>query len=104
MDERQPARIRGATPPATSAAAVAAVTTTDAATPVAWFVGTMATELGLGVSATDRRTYRLLRRLSDWATAEGLPLDREVILDPVAPKRFAWERLAPARSAPGPMR
>ena len=98
MDERQRARIRGATSLPTSAKAAVAVTDTDAATPVAWFVDAMATELCLSTSPADRRTRRQLRRLSDWATGEGLPLDREVILDPDTVERFVQVGLAGDRS------
>jgi hypothetical protein len=58
----------------------------------------MAAELGLGDSPADRRTARQLRRLSDWATGEGFPLDREVILDPDTVERFVEVGLAGDRS------
>ena len=45
-------------------------------TPVEWFVAEMATDLGLGDRAVDLRCRRILYRLTRWATAEGLPLDR----------------------------
>jgi hypothetical protein len=67
-------------------------------TPVAVFVEAMATDLGLGSSPADRRTRRQLRRLSEWATGEGLPLDREVILDPDTVERFVAVGLAGDRS------
>jgi hypothetical protein len=95
VDERQRARIRGAEPQGKSAPTV---TGANAATPVAVFVATMASELGLGVSPADRRTERQLWRLTDWATGEGLPLDREVILDPDTVERFVVVGLAGDRS------
>jgi hypothetical protein len=65
---------------------------------VAGFVAAMAVELGLEDTPADRRTARQLRRLSDWATGEGLPLDREVILDPDTVERFVEVGLAGYRS------
>jgi hypothetical protein len=59
----------------------------------------MAIELGAGESATDKRTYRLLYRLTEWATAEGIPLRRELILDPDTVERFVQIGLARDRSA-----
>ena len=44
--------------------------------------------------ATDKRTRRALRRLVEFAAAEGLPLDREVILDPDSVERFVEVALA----------
>src|SRR5580658_2659860 len=85
----------GAQSLATSASAVAGPSPT---TPVAGFVAAMAAELGLGDSPADRRTARQLRRLSDWATGEGFPLDREVILDPDTVERFVEVGLAGDRS------
>jgi len=70
----------------------------DAVTPVARFVEAMVAELGLDSSPAARRTARQLRRLSDWATGEGLPLDREVILDPDTVERFIELGLAGDRS------
>jgi hypothetical protein len=95
VDERQRVRIRGATPLATSASVVAG---TKSATPVVGFVAAMVSELGLGDIPTDHRTARQLRRLSDWATGEGLPLDREVILDPDTVERFVEVGLIGDRS------
>ncbi len=68
-------------------------------TPVEWFVTQMAKELGLGDRSIDFRCRRILYRLTRWATAEGLPLDREVILDPATVERFARVALAGDRSA-----
>ena len=81
-----------------SVAVDSSVAETDQPTPVVCFVDSMATELGLDGSPADRRTRRLLRRLSDWATGEGLPLDREVILDPDTVERFIVVGLAKDRS------
>lgn len=71
----------------------------DSQTPVEWFVDAMASELGLVDNATGRRTRRLLLRLTAWATAEGMALDREVILDPDTVERFVTKALAEDRSA-----
>jgi len=74
------------------------VSEAGSSTPVAWFVDSLAAELGLNSSPADRRTRRLLWRLSEWATGEGLPLDREVILDPDTVERFVVVGLAKDRS------
>jgi len=58
----------------------------------------MGSELELGENSADKRTLRQLRRLSDWATSEGMPLDREVILDPDTIERFVEVGLAEDRS------
>jgi hypothetical protein len=71
----------------------------DSQTPVECFVEAMARELGLLDNATGRRTRRLLQRLSDWATAEGMALDREVILDPDTVERFVTVALVDDRSS-----
>jgi hypothetical protein len=75
-----------------------AATTTGLATPVTGFVATMAAELGLDDSPADRRTRRVLHRLCQWSTGEGLALDREVILDPDTVERFVEFGLAGDRS------
>jgi hypothetical protein len=67
-------------------------------TPVEAFVEAMARELGLGSSASDRRTRRQLFRLTRWATGEGIPLDRERILDPDTVERFVTHALGAERS------
>jgi hypothetical protein len=71
----------------------------DSPSPLEWFVDAMATELGLVDNATGRRTRRLLLRLSEWATGEGMAFDREVILDPDTVERFVAVALAQDRSA-----
>lgn len=71
----------------------------DSQTPVECFVDSMAGELGLVDNATGRRTRRLLQRLAEWATAEGMALDREVILDPDTVERFVTVALGADRSA-----
>jgi hypothetical protein len=48
--------------------------------------------------ASEAPRPRQLRRLSEWATGEGLPLDREVILDPDTVERFVEVGLAGERS------
>jgi hypothetical protein len=58
----------------------------------------MAAELDLGDSASAVRTRNVLRRLVEWATAEGMALDREAILDPDTVERFSAVGLAGDRS------
>jgi hypothetical protein len=72
---------------------------TERLTPVGAFVDEMVTDLALSDRATDKRTRRALRRLVDFATAEGLPLDREVILDTDSVERFVEVALEGERSA-----
>ena len=60
----------------------------EPSTPVEHFVEAMSVDLGLGNGSSDCRTRRQLLRLTQWATAEGMALDREVILDPDAVERF----------------
>lgn len=67
-------------------------------TPVDAFVAAMTAELGLGSSASAQRTRRLLGRLARWASAEGIPLDRERILDPDTVERFVTLALGGERS------
>lgn len=67
-------------------------------TPVDAFVAAMAAELHLGNSASDQRTRRQLLRLTRWATGEGIPLDRERILDPDTVERFVTLALGGERS------
>jgi hypothetical protein len=67
-------------------------------TPIEWFVGEMATDLGLADRSVDVRCKNILFRLVRWATAEGLPLDRETILDPATVERFCLVALADSPS------
>jgi hypothetical protein len=67
-------------------------------TPVEHFVEAMAADLGLSNGSSDRRTRHQLLRLTQWATAEGMALDREVILEPDAVERFV-ATLSEERSA-----
>ncbi|MFZ2055868.1 MAG: hypothetical protein WAV54_00460 [Acidimicrobiales bacterium] len=67
-------------------------------TPVEWFVAEMAKELGLGQRPVDVRCRRILLRLSSWATSQGLPLEREAVLDPDTVERFCQLALANDRS------
>ena len=67
-------------------------------TPVAEFVANVVQRLELGDNAAALRTKRLLRRLVDWSTAEGIPLDRELIFDPDTIERFVELALANDRS------
>ncbi|MHB1986910.1 MAG: hypothetical protein ACYCSF_02830 [Acidimicrobiales bacterium] len=57
-------------------------------TPCEWFTDQMAAELCLGERPVDQRCRRVLLRLTLWATAEGIPLDRKAILDPVTVEGF----------------
>lgn len=68
--------------------------TRDASTPVEWFVTHAVSDLGLGSRSVDQRCKRILLRLALWATAEGVPLDREAILDPETVERFCAVGLA----------
>ena len=61
----------------------------DGESPIDVFVAEMAAELGLTQSPSDCRTRRLLIRLFEWSAAEGLPLDREIVLDPDTVERFS---------------
>ena len=51
-------------------------------------VAEMAAELGLGDTSSAQRTRRALQRIVDWSVTEGMPLDRELILDPDTVERF----------------
>ena len=82
-----------------SASASRSRTGPEPETPVGAFVEDMATDHALADRATDKRTRRVLRRLADFATSEGLPLDREVILDPDTVERFVEVALSGERSA-----
>jgi hypothetical protein len=67
-------------------------------TPVEWFVAQMVSDLGLGDRPVDVRRRRILLRLSSWATSQGLPLEREAVLDPDTVERFCQLGLANDRS------
>ena len=67
-------------------------------TSVEWFVAQMAKDLDLGQRPVDVRCRRILLRLTSWATSEGLPLEREAVLDPDTVERFCQLSLANARS------
>ena len=68
-------------------------------TAVEWFVAQMAADLGIDSDRSiDYRCRRILYRLTRWATTEGLPLDREIILDPATVERFCQVALADERS------
>ncbi|MGA2529099.1 MAG: hypothetical protein ABSG36_08045 [Acidimicrobiales bacterium] len=56
--------------------------------PIDWFVAEMGENLRLGERPVDRRRRRALQLITKWATAQGLPLDREAILDPAMVERF----------------
>lgn len=67
-------------------------------TPVEWFVAEMEKDLGLADRSVDMRCKNILYRITRWATAEGLPLDREAILDPATVERFCQVALADSSS------
>lgn len=98
MDERDRAQRQDARSATGTAAAAVSISAADPSTPIAEFVQAMATELDLDGSPGARRTERQLRRLANWATGEGLPLDREIILDPDTVERFIEVGLAADRS------
>ncbi len=56
--------------------------------PIDWFVSEMGDSLRLGERPVDQRRRRVLYLIAKWATAQGLPLDREAILDPAVVERF----------------
>lgn len=68
-------------------------------TPVDYFVRELAREIGLADHAADKRARRLIARLARWTTAQGLPLERELIFDPDTVERFVEFGLANDRSA-----
>ena len=67
-------------------------------TPAGQFVTQMADELALDDSPAAKRTRRQLLRLVLWATGAGLPLEREIILDPDTIERFTEFGLGSDRS------
>ena len=66
--------------------------------PVEFFVASMAADLALAGRAVDVRRRAILARLTRWAVAEGLGLDRETILDPAVVERFCAIELAGSTS------
>ncbi|MFZ0170176.1 MAG: hypothetical protein WAL04_00705 [Acidimicrobiales bacterium] len=70
----------------------------DDQTPVGRFVADMARDLTLSHNAADERTRRQLQRLVEWATNEGVALNRELILDPDTIERFVEVALVEDRS------
>jgi hypothetical protein len=67
-------------------------------TPAEWFAAQMASDLGLRDRPVDIRCRRILLRLSSWATSQGVPLEREAVLDPDTVERFCQLGLANDRS------
>ena len=57
-------------------------------TPAEWFAAEMAKELDLGQRPVDVRCRRILMQLVSWATSQGVPLEREALLDPDTVERF----------------
>jgi hypothetical protein len=66
--------------------------------PAELFVAQMVVDLDLGDSSSATRNRRVLQRVVDWSVAEGIPLDRELILDPDTVERFVEVGLATDRS------
>ena len=66
--------------------------------PVELFAASMAADLGLGSRSVDVRRRRILLRLTRWSVAQGLRLDREVVLDPATVERFCSTALAGSTS------
>jgi hypothetical protein len=66
--------------------------------PVEFFVASMVADLGSGSRSVDARRQRILLKLTRWAVSQGLPLDREVVLDPVTVERFCSTALAGSTS------
>jgi hypothetical protein len=68
--------------------------------PSAWmevrpFVASATEQLNLEPgSASSLRTIRILAQVAAWARGEGIPLDREVVLDPATVERFVSVGLA----------
>lgn len=56
--------------------------------PVECFVSEMTNSLRLGERPVDQRRRRVLYLITKWATAQGMALDREAILDPASVERF----------------
>jgi hypothetical protein len=67
-------------------------------TPAEWFVAQMASDLGLRDRPVDLRCRRILLRIALWATSQGIPLEREAVLDPDTVERFCQLSLADERS------
>jgi hypothetical protein len=67
-------------------------------TPIGWFVAEIALDLGLDESPSALRTRRVVRRLVEWASREGMALERELIFDPDTVERFVDRGLAGERS------
>ena len=68
------------------------------ASPVEWFVASMAADLGFANRPVDVRRRAILLRLSRWAVAQGMGLDREKVLDPMTVERFCSDVLAGSTS------
>jgi hypothetical protein len=66
----------------------------DPLSPAAHFVAGMVADLALGDSSSAMRKRRALQRIVDWSVAEGIALDRELILDPDTVERFVEVGLA----------
>ena len=70
----------------------------DAWSAIRPFVVACAERLGLEGRSGALRVARVLARLATWGTAEGLPLDVEVLLDPDTVERFVVTELVGERS------
>jgi hypothetical protein len=70
----------------------------DRPRPSEFFVAQMVEDLASGDTSSTKRTRRVLQRLVDWSVAEGMPLERDLILDPDTVDRFVEVALAADRS------
>ncbi len=67
-------------------------------TPAELFVAEMVADLAVGDTPSTKRMTRVLQRLVDWSLAEGMALDRDLILDPDTVDRFVEVALGADRS------
>jgi hypothetical protein len=66
--------------------------------PAELVVAQMVADLELGDNSSGTRKRRVLQRVVDWSVTEGIPLDRELILDLDTVERFVEAGLATDRS------
>jgi len=69
-------------------------------TPTERFTDEVLLELNVRDSPAGKRRRRLIIRLVQWTTAQGIPLERELIFDPDTIERFVEVGLARDRSRP----
>jgi hypothetical protein len=68
------------------------------ASPIGVFVDALLFELELDDAPAHLRAKRLIRRLAEFATSEGMALDREIVFDPDTIERFCSIALAGEQS------